>query len=1100
MTTDQGAAASTSPTEPSGIKPLDAGSVHKISSGQVVVDLQTAVKELVENSLDAGATNIEVRFKEYGLESFEVVDNGSGIPPEDYDSIALKHHTSKLSSFTDLESVATFGFRGEALSSLCALAESVSVTTATAAEAPVGTVIEFERTGRAKGKKGKAARQRGTTVTVSGLFKPLPVRRKELERNAKREFGKALTLLHAYALVPCAQENRGVRLSVTNQTAGGKKTVQLRTDGTPSTRASVSAVWGPKTLENLVELDLCFAVEVEAAVLRRLGKAQDDENANEVRVRGLISKFAVGCGRNGTDRQFFFVNGRPCSPSKVQKAFNEVYRSFNATQSPFIIADFILPTNSCDINVSPDKRTILLHSEGNLVQALRTALEEKYAPSRSTYDINASQAPRRTDSAASATQPRGLPTQTGIHKDPLFLPDELGDDASPATSQPPESPIGPSTVAAPAETDVPTFGEATLLSEPSSSAPLPSQEQDVEGAEAIEEADADRAEEGSSLRLFEAAVDVYMDVDVDADSDGGADAMARANANPNLVGARLATPAGPALSEDGDSAASPVPEAPMSPTVTQMSNRRTRQPSPAQADEDEDDSPADEPIASLRLPARPVVRASSQPSKSRSEQMVLSTSGASWSLRRPADEAPGERPRKKSKLDATRAGRGAQQGMRELLRGFARTGSQVEEVEMDVDEEGGEGEHAGADEGDEQGLVSRAEDREDREDEQEPVSTGEDSEGESEPQEMVFGVVGVEDDESMDARMDEDESPVRQVIDITRGDGLDVPEPVTARSDLGDSSIGATNEEIVRTADEESVSVAFDLSRIVACWDRLWTRLADAVRQREERDRVAEDKKGTLDSAGVGNTTDDEEAVETLSRVIDKDDFTHMEIVGQFNLGFIIVRRRKSLSSKGDSFGADMDDLFIVDQHAADEKYNFETLQRTTKIDSQKLFRPQILELAAADEIVALENVDVLRQNGFELDVSEDRAPGQRMQLTAQPISKSTVFDMKDLEELLHLMQDRPAGQMVRCSKARAMFAMRACRKSIMIGTPLNRRQMTSVVQHMGTMDQPWHCPHGRPTMRHLSDIVGVGWDPRRGPVNSIDWAAFARAGAASAR
>ncbi len=137
--------------------------------------------------------------------------------------------------------MATFGFRGEALSSLCALAESVSVTTATAAEAPVGTVIEFERTGKAKGKKGKAARQvrqvetpltqrtdvgsacrqRGTTVTVSGLFKPLPVRRKELERNAKREFGKALSLLHAYALVPCAKENKGVRLSVTNQTAGG---------------------------------------------------------------------------------------------------------------------------------------------------------------------------------------------------------------------------------------------------------------------------------------------------------------------------------------------------------------------------------------------------------------------------------------------------------------------------------------------------------------------------------------------------------------------------------------------------------------------------------------------------------------------------------------------------------------------------------------------------------------------------------------------------------------------------------------------------------------------------------------------------------------
>ena len=67
------------------------------------------------------------------------------------------------------------------------------------------------------------------------------------------------------------------------------------------------------------------------------------------------------------------------------------------------------------------------------------------------------------------------------------------------------------------------------------------------------------------------------------------------------------------------------------------------------------------------------------------------------------------------------------------------------------------------------------------------------------------------------------------------------------------------------------------------------------------------------------------------------------------------------------------------------------------------------------------------------------------MQLVAQPVSKSTVFDMRDLEELIHLMQDQPTGQMVRCSKARAMFAMRACRKSIMVGRPLTIKQMTSV-------------------------------------------------------
>ncbi|KAF7795174.1 hypothetical protein EIP86_006323 [Pleurotus ostreatoroseus] len=265
------------------IKPIDALSAHKITSGQVVIDLQTAVKELVENSLDAGATSIgtsvvspkEVRFKNYGLETIEVIDNGTGISSVDYEAVALKHHTSKLSSFDDLASVATFGFRGEALSSLCALTESVTVTTATTSEVPMGTILKFNKLGKLSDKSGRIARQRGTTVTISGLFKPLPVRRKELERNAKREFAKALHLLNAYALVPCANENGGVRLSCSNQPAGGRKSEQLRTDGSSSTRASISALWGPKTLENLEDLDLQFEVETEKSVLRRLKQLDD---------------------------------------------------------------------------------------------------------------------------------------------------------------------------------------------------------------------------------------------------------------------------------------------------------------------------------------------------------------------------------------------------------------------------------------------------------------------------------------------------------------------------------------------------------------------------------------------------------------------------------------------------------------------------------------------------------------------------------------------------------------------------------------------------------------------------------------------------------
>lgn len=93
------------------LRVLDKRDVQRICSGQSVVDLATAVKEMVENALDAGATLIEVKLKEFGKETIEVSDNGSGIAPVNYDTIALKHYTSKISRFEDIETVGSFGFR-----------------------------------------------------------------------------------------------------------------------------------------------------------------------------------------------------------------------------------------------------------------------------------------------------------------------------------------------------------------------------------------------------------------------------------------------------------------------------------------------------------------------------------------------------------------------------------------------------------------------------------------------------------------------------------------------------------------------------------------------------------------------------------------------------------------------------------------------------------------------------------------------------------------------------------------------------------------------------------------------------------------------------
>ncbi|KAF8151453.1 MutL C terminal dimerization domain-containing protein [Crassisporium funariophilum] len=301
--------------------------------------------------------------------------------------------------------------------------------------------------------------------------------------------------------------------------------------------------------------------------------------------------------------------------------------------------------------------------------------------------------------------------------------------------------------------------------------------------------------------------------------------------------------------------------------------------------------------------------------------------------------------------------------------------------------------------------------------------------------------------------------------------------------------------EIIRSeTNGGDISLRFDADKV----KRVWSEKPQQIHNQPEKEAII--GKVPVD-AGVSNTESDDMATAALARVIEKSDFTKMEVVGQFNLGFIVVRRRKALlpTSQSNSPESDvkvdvMDDLFIVDQHAADEKYNFETLQSTTRIQSQRLYKSQPLELTAADELLAVENIEVLRQNGFEIDVDELGAVGQgsRLKLAAQPVSKSTVFDMKDLEEVIHLLRDRPTGQMVRCSKARAMFAMRACRKSVMVGMPLTQHQMTSVIRHMGTMDQPWNCPHGRPTMRHLLDIRTSGSGPQQSRgLAQVDWSSF---------
>lgn len=190
----------------------------------------------------------------------------------------------------------------------------------------------------------KTARQVGTTVTVKNLFSNLPVRSKEFSRNIRKEYGKLISLLNAYALIA-----KGVRLVCTNTTGKNVKSVVLKTQGSGSLKDNIITLFGISIFNCLEPLSLRIS--------------------DSCKVEGFLSKPGQGSGRNLGDRQFFFVNSRPVDMPKVTKLVNELYRGSNSQQHPIAIMNFTVPTGACDVNVTPDKRKVFFSDESSILQA-----------------------------------------------------------------------------------------------------------------------------------------------------------------------------------------------------------------------------------------------------------------------------------------------------------------------------------------------------------------------------------------------------------------------------------------------------------------------------------------------------------------------------------------------------------------------------------------------------------------------------------------------------------------------------------------------------------------------------------------------------------
>ena len=351
--------------------------------------------------------------------------------------------------------------------------------------------------------------------------------------------------------------------------------------------------------------------------------------------------------------------------------------------------------------------------------------------------------------------------------------------------------------------------------------------------------------------------------------------------------------------------------------------------------------------------------------KESSVQTVLSTTGASWNLRRDnsLDKEDGTQPRKRAKLGAeVEAGQGREKAkprvtsgasLKVQLAGFARGGASQSSGRsslsqpstnnrMEVDETDASSHEKLVNEVEGENEAGTLDDDESMSDEIEDHPTL--------PVEDEFeGPTMVEISSVSQARkLKKSLSSVRDVIDVD-DDDMELEEEeisVVPKTPLGKgvlrNSFAEEKVEVVHTVKGSEEVISLNLDKIVLRWKAL------AVTNKARQLVPLQNAHSLSQAASTANASTDGSAERELSRVIHKEDFETMEVMGQFNLGFIIARRQKKVQPTGLFLPEDdavpvVDDLFLIDQHAADEKYNFETLQLTTKIQSQKLFQYVLL-------------------------------------------------------------------------------------------------------------------------------------------------------------
>lgn len=347
--------------EPPNIERLDERTVQRIAAGEVVERPASVVKELIENSLDAGATRVAVSVEAGGTEGVRVRDDGVGIPADQLEAAVAEHATSKIGDIEDLDrGVGTLGFRGEALYTVGAVSRLTVRSRPPGADAGAEIGVDGGEVGEVR----PAGCPEGTTVEVADLFYNTPARKKFLKRTAT-EFDRVNTVVTGYALA-----NPDVAVSLEHD---GRET--FATEGNGDLRSAVLAVYGREVAEAMVD------VEWEPG-----GSATDPPVR---RVTGLVSHPETT--RSTREYLATYVNDRYVTASALREAVLEAYGGQLAPDRyPFAVLFVEVPPGDVDVNVHPRKLEVRFDEE----PAVRAAVEEAVEAALLDHGLIRSTAPR----------------------------------------------------------------------------------------------------------------------------------------------------------------------------------------------------------------------------------------------------------------------------------------------------------------------------------------------------------------------------------------------------------------------------------------------------------------------------------------------------------------------------------------------------------------------------------------------------------------------------------------------------------------------------------------------------------------------------------